>query len=583
MIDAVGEQVTLDCRLWMAENFEWKLLAKRGSPYAQNLRLSSYDDSAEPWKRVISRDEYHWKVMTVSCTPVLPDRSRPVTVLWVITKLKTSRDQAFHPITCNIPGAICSTRGTNCYYGEGKEYRGSTSHHEKNGRCQPWDSWVPTYIADDNAKYNMAHHNECRNWLESLKKKPWCYDAVIRDKWHYCNIPKCTDCAYGDGNGKIEGVDMDFPVYKYGNQRTTDQTMMTDKGVEVSKKCDKGSTCSIENDPDKKTAACRMGGKIEKCILTQCLVRQVYFLLIDPSGHVYQSSNEEIVTISLMTGRPATIQFFHFGTLTCSELKVKSEGSDLFLPFTLNCRNLPEASTIDIDRVEAKVEGTYELQYQFAIGNKKDARKFQARFQLATTTPTSLALTSDDACPGMPLTVQLTMKGSFPVDRRSIRWMISEDGKEWSKAELSTDIVELSGDSYSLLFRDMRAAWRVRVTGHAERGPQLTASRNITLKSQPHLSVPLQNIDIHEGGSAEMTVEYDNDAEIKWIFENKEIKQTGQANGNLVFDSDVGDQANTIKQTLRINNFASKNDGIYHIQAKRDGCVATRQIYASVL
>ena len=82
----------------------------------------------------------------------------------------------------------------DCFYGNGRGYRGNTNTTKWGKSCLSWDTHRP-----DKSKLNESIYDEirnssnfCRNPGGLSSRKPWCYfvdEGTV--KWEYCNVPGC--------------------------------------------------------------------------------------------------------------------------------------------------------------------------------------------------------------------------------------------------------------------------------------------------------------------------------------------------------------------------------------------------------
>ncbi|XP_060092308.1 urokinase-type plasminogen activator [Heteronotia binoei] len=84
---------------------------------------------------------------------------------------------------------------SQCYTGNGEDYRGTKSVNELNERCLNWDSiWLKresyNHGMENARELGLGKHNYCRN--PDGRAKPWCY---VRKEYRtvstFCDIPDC--------------------------------------------------------------------------------------------------------------------------------------------------------------------------------------------------------------------------------------------------------------------------------------------------------------------------------------------------------------------------------------------------------
>ncbi|XP_067900721.1 plasminogen [Heterodontus francisci] len=90
-----------------------------------------------------------------------------------------------HPVPVNEGGP------TDCFNGNGHDYRGTTSVTRSGKRCQEWDSMTPHRHKKTSRNLPDAGlvDNHCRN--PDQDRAPWCYTTDPSIRWEYCRIPKC--------------------------------------------------------------------------------------------------------------------------------------------------------------------------------------------------------------------------------------------------------------------------------------------------------------------------------------------------------------------------------------------------------
>ncbi|XP_051868163.1 plasminogen [Pristis pectinata] len=80
---------------------------------------------------------------------------------------------------------------TDCYNGQGLDYRGTTAVTLSGKRCQYWDSMEPHRHEKTPRNFPEAGlvDNFCRN--PDGDRAPWCYTIDPLVRWEYCRISKC--------------------------------------------------------------------------------------------------------------------------------------------------------------------------------------------------------------------------------------------------------------------------------------------------------------------------------------------------------------------------------------------------------
>ena len=82
----------------------------------------------------------------------------------------------------------------DCFYGNGRGYRGNVSTTKKGYTCQAWDSQWPHKHTIDGSIYEEVRNssNFCRNPGGFGLKGTWCYTTNMSLQWDYCGVPKCS-------------------------------------------------------------------------------------------------------------------------------------------------------------------------------------------------------------------------------------------------------------------------------------------------------------------------------------------------------------------------------------------------------
>ncbi|XP_069625621.1 plasminogen isoform X2 [Ranitomeya imitator] len=91
------------------------------------------------------------------------------------------------------PAPTTSAAVSDCYSGNGENYRGTIYMTISGKRCQEWSSMVPHTHAKTPDKYPNGglERNYCRN--PDNDKSPWCYTTDPSVRWEYCNLKKCIE------------------------------------------------------------------------------------------------------------------------------------------------------------------------------------------------------------------------------------------------------------------------------------------------------------------------------------------------------------------------------------------------------
>ncbi|XP_078086246.1 plasminogen-like [Mustelus asterias] len=81
---------------------------------------------------------------------------------------------------------------TDCFNGNGYNYRGTASVTQSGKRCQEWNSMTPHRHQKTSHNFPNAGlvDNYCRN--PDQDSAPWCYTTDPSVRWEYCRISKCN-------------------------------------------------------------------------------------------------------------------------------------------------------------------------------------------------------------------------------------------------------------------------------------------------------------------------------------------------------------------------------------------------------
>ncbi|XP_078412858.1 plasminogen-like isoform X2 [Cetorhinus maximus] len=95
---------------------------------------------------------------------------------------------------CGLASPVPANEGgsTDCFNGNGYNYRGTTAVTLSGKRCQEWDSMTPH--RHEKTSHNFPNvglvDNYCRN--PDQDRAPWCYSTDPSVRWEYCRISKCN-------------------------------------------------------------------------------------------------------------------------------------------------------------------------------------------------------------------------------------------------------------------------------------------------------------------------------------------------------------------------------------------------------
>ncbi|EDL83072.1 plasminogen, isoform CRA_h [Rattus norvegicus] len=89
-----------------------------------------------------------------------------------------------------------------CYQGNGKSYRGTSSTTNTGKKCQSWVSMTPHSHSKTPANFPDAglEMNYCRN-PDNDQRGPWCFTTDPSVRWEYCNLKRLTP---GPGKSALE-------------------------------------------------------------------------------------------------------------------------------------------------------------------------------------------------------------------------------------------------------------------------------------------------------------------------------------------------------------------------------------------
>nr|DBA26746.1 TPA: hypothetical protein GDO54_010966 [Pyxicephalus adspersus] len=116
---------------------------------------------------------------------------------WCYTTDKNARWEYCEIPSCDsspvVPQPTPPTVVSECYEGNGADYRGTIYMTISGKRCQAWSSQEPHQHTKTTDKFPNAGlaKNYCRN--PDNDKSPWCYTTDPHVRWEYCNLKKCTD------------------------------------------------------------------------------------------------------------------------------------------------------------------------------------------------------------------------------------------------------------------------------------------------------------------------------------------------------------------------------------------------------
>ncbi|EDL83071.1 plasminogen, isoform CRA_g [Rattus norvegicus] len=91
-----------------------------------------------------------------------------------------------------------------CYQGNGKSYRGTSSTTNTGKKCQSWVSMTPHSHSKTPANFPDAglEMNYCRN-PDNDQRGPWCFTTDPSVRWEYCNLKRCSETGGGVAESAI--------------------------------------------------------------------------------------------------------------------------------------------------------------------------------------------------------------------------------------------------------------------------------------------------------------------------------------------------------------------------------------------
>ncbi|XP_072359756.1 plasminogen [Scyliorhinus torazame] len=113
---------------------------------------------------------------------------------WCYTTDRDTRWEYCQVPKCGLVAPVLTNEGgpTDCFNGNGYNYRGTTSVTRSGKRCQEWDSMTPHKHLKTSSNFPDAGlvGNYCRN--PDQDSVPWCYTTDPSVRWEYCRISKCN-------------------------------------------------------------------------------------------------------------------------------------------------------------------------------------------------------------------------------------------------------------------------------------------------------------------------------------------------------------------------------------------------------
>ncbi|XP_078365666.1 uncharacterized protein LOC144649949 isoform X2 [Oculina patagonica] len=112
-------------------------------------------------------------------------------------------------------------KSEDCFYGDGRGYRGNRSVTVSGYTCQSWDAQCPHKHNINGKIYKSIEDsgNLCRNPGGFAKDGPWCFTTNRTVRWEYCDVPKCGKHPPSSPPGDFRGHNLSSTSIKvnWGN------------------------------------------------------------------------------------------------------------------------------------------------------------------------------------------------------------------------------------------------------------------------------------------------------------------------------------------------------------------------------
>ena len=508
-VEFIGEvdNGTLDCFVPGVRDYKWTILSKgsSGGPYTSTVTLGVQPFLKTAWSVEIYPVVFDGEILVAMCEPRI-EYVTQLRVIWVITKLHSPLGYPTDPRICDFGSSDIKTNclwywwkfRTDCYYDKGQEYRGSVRKTASNKFCYSWENARPGEYSDNKFVDHSGNHNYCRNPSPDSRRIPWCYyynPKTEEPEKHSCKVDRCSDCMYGNGDGTFNLYPgKTFPKYSGGTMDTykTDKQMKIIKcfqGKRLNNLCRlhdgvKGPHCYTPTNPrDVKDIDKVPHPKLEltKCAVSQCTVRQVWFLFISSFGDPYLvESNNEAVSIVLIQGRRnAVVNFAVFGVHKLDGITIDTQTSSLkskVKQLKLSAFRSPPSglSTLQVPYVDKTIEGEYFLKYEFAEADTKiQQNHFRGKFKLKVKKPTTFKVVPSllNVCRGEKAIFKLEVEGGFEPVTESIRWRYGSNRASISNIiSIDDSVREISSDLRSIsITKSLQEIW-ISVEGNSYSG-----------------------------------------------------------------------------------------------------------------
>ncbi|KAK3722586.1 hypothetical protein QZH41_010102, partial [Actinostola sp. cb2023] len=638
----VGDNGTLDCSVPGFTKYRWTIINKATKQgYTESYVMGTGEEKIAASQSQIKIGDGGFPLvndlMVVSCEALVGLNPR-MQIIWAITRLHSPLGYPTDPRVCNYGGKSFETNCTwyqwtykrGCYYDKGLEYTGSVNH-ARHLKCKYWhmstgmnnESHV---IARLMGIFQKGGHDYCRNIpvnptcylkkreIDSCKaealSQPWCFSDDHPDEKpysiHYCNIPECSSCVYGNGGGKFKVYPhRKFPVYLGRSIKTTRkvngnpvlcmqgtgwqdnvcrtnltiQTKWMDDPHVITKATPHCYVAKPGVDASKVKEVPHKKLELAECKFRQCTVRQVWFLFFNTYGKPFvMESNFKGVKIELVAGRKEEqIKFAAFGIHQVSGLSLGSRDyrvSNYLGSFSLQTRQPPEKmSVLTIRNVKKQYSGQYFLEYKFIEADPSiEEAIYKVNFQIDVKQPSSFSLN--------PTVLKVCVKGDGKISAKvNGHFAILEDTITWkyglSRKNIKTKIVpqitrfELSADAKSLSVKRVTEELWVHVEGRSYSG-MASAIAQVSLKDQPFLKPvsPLVQYAL-PGDDVTLIIESNQLQRVTWVFDAMVI-------ASLPDDPNMGfrrtPRGDNVVTSLVVSDVREHHYGNYHVEAILDGC-----------
>lgn len=292
----------------------------------------------KPWEIEINQQNFMTGSLLVQCQGKSGYGDDLIAeILWVITRLHSPLGFPTDPLVCKGMSGYQSCNRLRphfrieCNPDDGDSYRGSVSQSRAGRKCRDWNNVRigNTHEGTNGQFFGMANkyrekrawgeHNYCRKWIHREDiQAPQCFvrTSTARRIREVCDIPSCSNCMYGTGNGFVPRYLLRFPRYS-GSGIDTLKRYETAKKVKF-RKCYRTmkhlfwfheNLCRHQLEirgrkfPKTATPSCLVYKgdstieepldhadmkklEIARCRIRQCTVRIVWFMFFDENGQL---------------------------------------------------------------------------------------------------------------------------------------------------------------------------------------------------------------------------------------------------------------------------------------------------------